>query len=99
MVDDCIVLLEWASKNGDRYVSLSLIEKETGIPDDTVRRILLDAQQFKSNSLLFGVAGCFRFSYYIYPEWNREHRFDRRKRIIDATRCNSGSWATTMYQR
>lgn len=84
MVDDCIVLLEWACRNGDRMVSLSIIEEETGIPDDTVRVILNEAMRYRGDSLLAGVASCYNFDYYIFPDWNKEKRYERKKRIIDA---------------
>lgn len=86
MVNDCLVLLEWAEHNRGREVSLAVLEEETGIPDDTVRFIIHQAQKNRDRSLLFGVAVCYGFHYRIYPEWNRENRWKHRKPIIDATR-------------
>ena len=85
-VDDCIVLLEWACKNGDRCVSLSIIEAETGIPDDTIRMILNQAVEFGVHSRLYSVATCFGFLYHIDRAWNKENRYKPRKIIIDAVR-------------
>lgn len=92
MTSDCLVLLEWASNNRGRPVSLAVLEEETGIPDDTVRFILHQAQQNRDRSLLFGVAVCYGFHYRIYPEWNRENRWKHRKPIIDATRYSNSPY-------
>lgn len=94
MTEHCVVLLEWACDNGDRYVSLNLIEEETGIPRESVRRILIDAMGFdedgnkhsKTESLLYGVAQRNGYRYHIYKDWNTSHRWEQRKQIIDAVK-------------
>lgn len=92
MTNDCIVLLSWACKNGDRDVSLRVIEDETGIPDDTVRYILRDATTNKQRSLLFGVSICYGYHYYIHPEWNGIENMHRKKKIISAVKWADGAW-------
>ena len=42
MMSDCIVLLEWASKNRNREASITIIAEETGIPRMTLHWILED---------------------------------------------------------
>ena len=88
MVDDCLILLEWACKNGDRCVSLAVLEEETGIPDATIRVMLNDAVKYGVHSKLYAVASCYGFVYRVAPSLNKDERYRSRKSkaIIDAVR-------------
>lgn len=86
MVNDCIVLLEWAVKNGKREVSLNLICDETGIAYETLRTIIIEAMECKEASGLYGIAKEYGYEFYIFPEWNKSDRWKHRKKLIDAVK-------------
>lgn len=113
MKDDCLILLEWACKNGDRLVSLSVIAEETGIPFETLRLILNNAtdpdktkistaicdERKRPYILLSAVAEHYGFMYHIYKDWNKENRWKHRKKIIDATKWSEPVYSSRGYEQ
>lgn len=56
MVDDCLVLLSYCSKHRGEWQTKQGLANELGIPEETLRYIIHDADLKDEHSLLWGVA-------------------------------------------
>lgn len=86
MMSDCIVLLEWASRNREREASITIIAEETGIPRMTLHWILEDVFDRKERAILSRAARTYNFDFKVFNTWNTTEKYKRKKRIIDAVR-------------
>ena len=86
MVGHCVVLLVWACNNRNREASISVIAKETLIPRMSLHWILKDYVDRGSDSVISRVARSNNFDFMIYKSWNKENKYRRRKKIIDAVK-------------
>ena len=62
-VEDCLCLLAYVSRHRGEYQSYPALEEATGIPQTTLRAIVYDAREQKHESLLWGVALHYGYSY------------------------------------
>jgi hypothetical protein len=88
ILDHCIVLLGWATRNGSREVSISIISRETNIPRMSLHWILKDYTVRKERSVISKAARSFNYDFVIYKTWNTTNKYKRKKRIIDAVKVN-----------
>ena len=86
MMRDCVVLLAWASRNRSKEASITLIADETEIPRMTLHWILEDVFDRKENSILARAARSNNYDFLVYKSWNKENKYKRRKKIIDAVK-------------
>lgn len=88
MVSHCVVLLVWACSNRNKEASISVISRETNIPRMSLHWILKDYVSRGADSTISRVARSNNYDFMIYKSWNKENKYRRRKKIIDAVKVN-----------
>lgn len=65
MVDDCIVLLNYVAQHREEHQTYYRLSPILGIPEATLAYIINEADKYKQQSLLYGVALSEGFDYKI----------------------------------
>ena len=97
MVMHAIVLLRWASEHRSQEASITIISKETGIPRMSLAWILKDYVTRRESSTIARVARSTGYDFLIYKAWNKDDKYKRKKKIIDAVKINDPAFSEKDY--
>lgn len=91
LVDHCLALLSYVSKNPNDNCTIRELSDKCGIPLMTLWHILDDAHNNRSESTLLRVAFCYGFDFMIYKGYNRATNQYIKGKVISAVKIK---WET-----